>query len=138
MTSRDEREALERFRERYATTANDAAAAIEQQVLGAAWGANGYTTVDQADELARRLALRPDHLLLDVGTGRGWPGLYLAARTGCRLVGADMPLDGLRAAMVQAGHQRLRPQVAMVAASAANLPFRRQAFDAIVHTDVLC
>ena len=138
MTSRDEREALARFRGRYAIAASDTAADVEQRVLGAAWGADGYTTVDQADELARRLALRPDHLLLDVGTGRGWPGLYLAARTGCRLVGADMPLDGLRAAMVQAGRQRLQPQVAMVAASAANLPFRRHTFDAIVHTDVLC
>ena len=138
MTSRDEREALARFRGRYAIAASDTAAGVEQRVLGAAWGADGYTTVDQADELARWLALGPDHLLLDVGTGRGWPGLYLAARTGCRLVGADMPLDGLRAAMVQAGRQRLQPQVAMVAASAANLPFRRQTFDAIVHTDVLC
>ena len=24
--------------------------------------------------------------LLDVGSGRGWPGLYLAGRTGCRVV----------------------------------------------------
>jgi len=39
---------------------------------------------------------------------------------------------------VQAGHQRLQPPAAMVAASAVSLPFRRQSVDAIVHTDVLC
>lgn len=138
MTSRDERAALERFRERYAIAASDTAAVVERRVLGAAWGADGYTTVDQADELARRLGLGPDHVLLDVGTGRGWPGLYLAARSGCRLVGADMPLDALRAAIVRARQQGLQPPTAMVAASAVNLPFRQRSFDAIVHTDVLC
>jgi len=51
MTSRDEREALARFRGRYAIAASDTAAGVEQRVLGAAWGADGYTTVDQADEL---------------------------------------------------------------------------------------
>jgi methylase of polypeptide subunit release factors len=138
VTSRDEREALERFRERYKVPPDDITADVERRVIGAAWGANGYTTLDQANELARRLDLGPRDLLLDIGTGRGWPALHLAASTGCRVVGTDMPLDGLRAATARARREGLQEQSAMVVSSAARLPFRRATFDAIVHTDVLC
>jgi hypothetical protein len=50
---------------------------VERMVIGSDFGADGYTTVGQADELARRLELRPGLQLLDLGCGRGRPGLYL-------------------------------------------------------------
>jgi hypothetical protein len=40
MTSRDEREALARFSERYAVPAADVAGDLERRVIGATWGAN--------------------------------------------------------------------------------------------------
>ena len=56
------------------------------------YGANGYTTAAQANLLAQRLDLGPGKRLLDVGSGRGWPGLYLAASTGCTVVLTDLLL----------------------------------------------
>jgi methylase of polypeptide subunit release factors len=138
MRSRDEREALEHFRARYATPATDVTTQIEASVIGAAWGANGYTTLDQADELARRLALGPDRRVLDVGTGRGWPGVYFASRYGCDVVGTDMPFDALTAAFRRAVTERVVGRFAAVAAAGMHQPFRPGSFDAIVHTDVLC
>jgi hypothetical protein len=44
--------------------------------------------------LARELHLSAADRLLDLGSGRGWPGLYLAARTGCAVVLTDLPLEG--------------------------------------------
>jgi hypothetical protein len=123
MSTRDEHDALTRFRERYAVPTAEVAAEIERRVIGAAWGANGYTTVEQADELARRLDLRPGRTLLDVGTGRGWPGLYLAAKTGCNLVGTDMPLDALAAAAGRTRAERLDDRVGLIAAAGADQPF---------------
>ena len=111
---------------------------IEQGAIGASWGANGYTTVEQADELGRRLDLGPGRVLLDVGTGRGWPGLYLAARTGCSLVGTDLPFEALKVALRRARFEGVDGRVSFVVASANDLPFRRCSFDAVVHTDVLC
>jgi methylase of polypeptide subunit release factors len=138
VAARDEREARARFEERYAAATGDVHARIEHDVIGAIWGANGYTTVDQADELGRRLELREGRRLLDVGTGRGWPGLYLATRSGCSVVGTDMPVDGLAIGVRRAHQEGIADRAALVAAAGADQPFRPGSFDAIVHTDVLC
>lgn len=138
MSNGDERGARTSFAERYAIPTGDANAKIERAVIGAVWGANGYTTVDQADELARRLRLGTGSRLLDVGTGRGWPGVYFAVRTGCAMVGTDLPLEALGLAARRARHENVATQVALVAATGADQPFPAGSFDAVVHTDVLC
>ena len=138
MTSRDERAARSDFAERYALKTGDVNDRIERDAIGAVWGANGYTTVEQADELGRRLKLRPGARLLDIGTGRGWPGLYLAKQTGCSVIATDMPIEGLAAAARRARRERIDDKVSLVAAAGAAQPFRRESFDAIVLTDVLC
>jgi cyclopropane fatty-acyl-phospholipid synthase-like methyltransferase len=110
----------------------------ERVVIGADFGADGYTTVEQADELARRLELRPGLRLLDLGSGHGWPGIYLAKTTGCQVMLTDLPLEGLRVAATRAASEGLNSRSAVVAASGRHLPFAADAFDAIVHADVLC
>jgi predicted O-methyltransferase YrrM len=138
MTARDERDARTQFSARYSTPAAAIAAAIERRVIGAAWGANGYTTREQADELGRLLGLSPARALLDVGTGRGWPGLYLAKQSGCRVVATDMPLEGLRIATRRAAAEDIADRTSLVVAGGARQPFRDRSFDAIALTDVLC
>jgi SAM-dependent methyltransferase len=133
-----EREARDRFAGRYREERVDVVRAIEQRVIGGDWGANGYTTIAQADDLADRLHLRRGDLLLDVGAGRGWPGLYLAATTGCSLVLADLPLEGLTVAAARIASDELDARAWCINADARGLPFRDGSFDAIVHTDVLC
>ncbi len=111
---------------------------VERLVIGADYGADGYTTVEQADELARRLHLRPGARLLDLGSGRGWPGVYLAKATGCQVVLSDLPVDGLRIADARAAAEGLDGRCAVVAARGRDLPFAAESFDAVAHTDVLC
>jgi cyclopropane fatty-acyl-phospholipid synthase-like methyltransferase len=138
MASRDEREARAYFEDRYGIGGHRADALVEEQVIGAAWGAIGYTTLAQADELHDHLALDAGSRLLDVGTGRGWPGLYLARRAGCAVVATDLPLAALRKAGARAAREGLGERAAMVVASGSSLPFPPGTFDGIVHTDVLC
>jgi len=128
---------VDRFRERYGQPVTAAALAVERQAIGGTFGASGYTTVAQVDVLARRLDLRPGARLLDIGAGRGWPGLYLAAQTGCEVVLADVPEPGLRAALASAQGQGLLPRSSVIKASGTHLPFRARSFDAVVHTDTL-
>lgn len=111
---------------------------IERAVIGGDFGADGYTTRAEADALATHLDLRPGRRLLDLGSGRGWPALYLAARTGCAAVLTDLPIDGLAAARSRTRREGLQDRCAVVAAAGADLPFAPGAFDAVGHADVLC
>lgn len=130
------RDCEERFRERYGTPVTDAALVVEREVIGANVGANGYTTVEQADMLARRLELKASDSMLDIGSGRGWPGLYLTAKTGCRTVLLDLPEPALATAIRRADKQQLSG-VSVIRASAVQLPFSAECFDVIIHTDTL-
>jgi 2-polyprenyl-3-methyl-5-hydroxy-6-metoxy-1,4-benzoquinol methylase len=136
--SKDERETLADFAERYRTRASSRTFdEIERAVIGEAWGANGFTTVDQARRLLLKLDLRPKRRLLDVGSGCGWPGLFLARETGCDVVVSDLPLDGLEMANRRAESEGLK-MLGAVASSARHFPFAEGSFDAIVHVDVIC
>ena len=137
MTVKDELQARALFDQRYGAALPPVARQIEQRVIGGDWGANGYTMA-QADTLARELGLSAADRLLDLGTGRGWPGLYLATRTGCQVVLTDLPLEGLRVAANRATREGLAARTAVVAAAASALPFQAGSFDAVIHTDVLC
>jgi hypothetical protein len=138
MATREEAEIRQRFDQRYGQGASSTMVTIERAVIGGDWGANGYTTVEQADVIGGRLGLGPGIWLLDLGAGQGWPGLYLAARSGCRVVLSDVPIAGLRRGSARTAAERLTDRASVVAASARALPFPSESFDAVAHTDVLC
>jgi ubiquinone/menaquinone biosynthesis C-methylase UbiE len=135
---RDEVQARALFDERYGAAQAPVVREVERRVIGGDWGANGYTTMAQAQALADGLGLSPGDRVLDVGSGRGWPGLYLASRSGCRVVVTDLPFEGLRVAAARATAEGLTGRAGVVVSAASGLPFRPGSFDAVVHTDVLC
>ena len=138
MATREEQDTRRRFADRYGEDRTGVVRLIEQAVIGSDWGANGYTTMRQADHIGAALRLGPGVRLLDLGAGRGWPGLYLAVRTGCQVVLTDVPFEGLRQAKDRAEAEDLTGRVMAVVSSARALPFQAGTFDAVVHTDVLC
>jgi cyclopropane fatty-acyl-phospholipid synthase-like methyltransferase len=133
-----EAESIERFSDRYRLCCSPVMADIESEVLGVDYGSTGYTTRAQADELLRLLRLRPGARLADIGSGSGWPSLYLAARSGCVVAGTDLPTDGLQRARARAVAVGLADRVGYVQATGRRQPLRDGAFDAVVHTGVLC
>ncbi len=138
VATRLEAENIERFTDRYRQCCSPVRLDIESEALDADYGSTGYTTRAQADELARHLRLGPGDRLADIGSGSGWPGLYLAQLTGCRVVGTDLPFDGLRRARARAVSDGLAGRASYVAATGRRQPLRTGSFDALVHTDVLC
>lgn len=138
MSSRGEQAERERYSVRYAVAGVPAVVAAEQSALGSDYGATGYTTRAQADALGDWLQLGPGERLLDIGSGAGWPGLHLAARSGCEVVVSDLTVAGMQRARERAGRDGLGERARTVVASARQLPFRPDCFDAVVHSDVLC
>lgn len=138
MATRDERERKETYDARYQSAILDATRQIEIDAVGSDYGNNGFTTVAQTDLLLDALALNVDDRLLDLGSGAGWPGLYVAMRSGCRVVVSDLTVQGMRQATQRAAADGLGERARAVVASARHLPFRPDSFDAMVHTDVLC
>lgn len=129
---------VERFRERYAASGEEAVMAAEHAALGSDHRANGYTTRAQALELGPELDLHPGTILLDLGAGCGWPGLYLAGEFGCAVISLDPVLEGVRVAAERADRDGLGARTWATVASAEAIPLRSRSVDAIVHTDVLC
>jgi len=127
-----------RFDARYQVTGNDVFLEIERAVLGVAYQATGYTTRSEADELGRRLELGPESRLLDLGSGCGYPGLYLAERTGCSVVTVDPIATGADASLARARGDGLADRHLAVVARGQALPIRTASCDAAVHVDVTC
>lgn len=126
------------FAERYRSERSRMARRIERRALGHDVGLNGYTTVDEAQALVECLELSPDQCLLDLGAGRGWPGLHIARTSRCRVITTDVPLEALveaRRTMIDSAHH---PHNEALAADGTALPFPARFFDGITHADVLC
>jgi cyclopropane fatty-acyl-phospholipid synthase-like methyltransferase len=131
-------EGVRRAQRTYVVGEHRVAREVERRTLGSDFGANGYATLAEVDELVGVLGLGPGRRLLDVGSGQGWPGLYLARRTGCTVVLTDVPVEGLATAAGRAAREGLSGRAWVVAARGQLLPLRRATFDAVIHTDVLC
>ncbi len=137
MKARRQEDILKRFIERYSTGVSPALNAVERRAIGAVVGANGYTTVAQAERLLSVLDLEPGARLLDIGAGRGWPGLYLSQRSECRAVITDIPCPAIATARARAERLKLIGRSDFALATGSCLPFRDATFDAVVHTDTL-
>jgi SAM-dependent methyltransferase len=111
---------------------------IERAVCGCDYGSTSWTTRAEAGRLAQMLALAPGRSFLDIGSGSGWPALYLARITGCNATLTDVPVEGLVLAAKRAAADGVGESCRCVAGNAIALPFAGGTFDAIGHSDVLC
>jgi ubiquinone/menaquinone biosynthesis C-methylase UbiE len=68
-----------------------------------------FVTIDALRLFVDELAVGHGHTLVDLGCGRGGPGLWLAKTTGASLVGVDFSTVGVAHAVVRA--QQLAPDV---------------------------
>ncbi|MGB7860261.1 MAG: methyltransferase domain-containing protein [Acidimicrobiia bacterium] len=126
----------QRFIDRYRTVCSAPFVRAERRVIGGEYGASGYTTMAQADRLGLELDLGPGRWLLDIGSGPGWPGAYLAKSTGCSVVLTDPTLEGVSLAANRLDSDRLSGHA--IVTQGDMLPFRDGGFDAVTSGDVFC
>jgi len=134
--ARAETELVDRFRQYYVGTDNEVLRELERRTLGAAYGGNGYTDIHQVERFADLLDVGEDDRVLELGSGAGWPGLYIARETRSTVVLSDIPWEG-----IAWGSRRGRAegvQVDGVACSGTQIPFRDRSFEGVTHSDVMC
>lgn len=111
---------------------------LEREVLGCNYGGTSYTTAAQVPNIIDALALDPDTHLLEVGSGSGWPGLYLSNKTNCRVTLLDLPVTALMQAVKRAETDNMSDRVSVVNGDGTAMPFASASFDRVSHSDVLC
>jgi SAM-dependent methyltransferase len=127
-----------RFEDVYARSNEPVMQAIERQVCGCDFGGNSWTSRIQADAQIGMLGLKKGSELIDLGAGMGWPGIYMAGQSGCKVTLVDLPEIGLKIARQRAEEEGLADLVSTRIADAANLPYPAASFDAVSHSDLLC
>ena len=128
----------ERFARRYARPQSEAALNVELEVFGGYLGTDGYTTTLEAEALMERLELRRGARLLELGSGRGWPGVHLTAKSGCEVVLTDVPVAAPAESLSRARSEGLGDRSTAAAADGSALPFQPNVFNAVMHSDVFC
>lgn len=135
-TAGAEAELVDRFREYYLATDHEAVRELERRTLGVAYGGNGYTDVHQVERLVSLLGLGEGDRVLELGSGAGWPGLYIAQESGAMVVLSDVPWEGVSWGLRHGRAEGLH--VDAVACLGAEIPFKDRSFDGVTHSDVLC
>lgn len=90
------------------------------------------------EELAGRLALTPDSLVLDVASGKGTSAFFVAEKFGCRVVGVDLSEENVQQANADALSKGLSETVKFELGDAEALPFASGVFDAILCECAFC
>ena len=96
-----------------------------------------YTTRSELQFIADALAVGGGDVLVDIGCGRGGPGLWVAATTGARYVGIDIAASALAAVARRAERLGLSMRVRAVEGSFGSLPLDDAEADAVMSIDAL-
>ena len=123
----------------YGDFAGDAEAAVRRETYGEDLGQSSWMTAPEWLGFADQLGVRGDSDVLEVGSGSGGPGVYLAEQRGCRLTGVDLNEHGVQNANALAESRGVADRVRFQVVDASTpLPFADGRFDAVISNDAMC
>ena len=112
---------------------------VRIETYGEDFGQTSWVTTEESNAIPQLLGLRSDSDVLELGCGSGGYALHLAEKVGCRLIGLDINVPGVRNANQLSLARGLASQVRFEQCDASkSLPFDDNTFDAVFSNDVLC
>ena len=112
---------------------------IRTETYGKDFGQTSWVTTEEAEEIPQLLALKADSSVLEIGCGSGGYALHLAEKIGCRILGLDINVPGVRNANRLAQAKSLASRARFEDQDVSKvLPCEDSAFDAVFSNDVLC
>jgi cyclopropane fatty-acyl-phospholipid synthase-like methyltransferase len=139
----------DRERAKYETLYDGAKTAVADhrarvaQVFRAFWGddrmrdvgASNWITWSELERIPAELRIAAGATLVDLGCGRGGPGLWVSARSGARLIGVDRSPNGCEAARKRAAESG-REDAEFRVADVVDTGLRAGSADAVLSIDV--
>lgn len=112
---------------------------IRIKTYGEDFGQTSWVTTEESEEIPRLLALNGDSYVLEIGCGSGGYALHLAEKIGCRILGLDLNVPGVRNANRLALAKNLASRACFENQDVSKiLPLKDSTFDAVFSNDVLC
>ncbi len=100
-------------------------------------GQQSFATLEYFDEIIHRLRIGPDARVLDIGSGTGGPGIYIAEKSGCRLVGVEVNEVGVEVSRGLVEGSGVGDRVEFLLGDAMQLPFDDASFDIAFSMNVM-
>jgi ubiquinone/menaquinone biosynthesis C-methylase UbiE len=109
------------------------------ETYGEDWGQTSWVTLDEANEIPKRLELTPASRVLEIGCGSGGYALRIAEQVGCNVIGVDINPNGISTARELARRKSLDSRVRFEQCDVSKqLSYESSTFDAVFANDVLC
>jgi SAM-dependent methyltransferase len=129
------------FTEEFAAAGSTVHARIWAEVFGEEYPAEvepySYTSRTELARFAKDVNLAAGELLVDVGSGRGGPGLWVAAHAGASYLAVDIAASGLAQVQARAERLGLAERVRVAEGSFESLPLEDAEAAAIMSIDAL-
>src|SRR5574341_234563 len=100
-------------------------------------GQQSFITPWYLDELIRKVGINSDTHVLDIGSGVGGPAIYIAEKTGCRIMGMDISDVGVERARKFAIESGIADRAAFHIGDAMEMPFQDSTFDVAISINVM-
>jgi ubiquinone/menaquinone biosynthesis C-methylase UbiE len=100
-------------------------------------GQQSFITPLYLDELIQKISIGADTYILDIGSGVGGPAIYIAQKTGCRIMGIDISHVGVEWARKFASDSGLSNRATFHLGDAMEIPFPDGTFNMAISINVM-